>query len=83
MQRGHPAMWSFLSTPRAFRRSAISRTNWSSVSSTRFPRSMNMFETERFPEPCQFLGSGMFGFAVVLSISATMWRIVPLGRIGA
>ena len=31
-----------------------------------------MFETDRFPEPCQFLGSGMFGFAAVLSISATM-----------
>jgi hypothetical protein len=23
---------------------------------------MNMFDTERLPEPCQFRGSGTFGF---------------------
>ena len=32
------------------------------------PRSMNMFATERLPEPCQFLGSGTFLFDGELSM---------------
>ena len=36
--------------------------NCSSVSDTRCPRSMNMFATERLPEPCQLRGSGTCRF---------------------
>src|SRR5687768_1776298 len=65
---GQPITTSFLVSLSFARRSAISASNCSSVSATRIPRSMNMFATERFPEPCQLRGSGMFLFADVLSM---------------
>ncbi|MND09588.1 hypothetical protein D3C83_330430 [compost metagenome] len=48
-------------------RSAISFWNCSSVNDTRLPRSMNMLVIDRLPDPDQFLGSGTFLLAVVLS----------------
>ena len=50
------------------RRAAISAWNCSSVRDTRLPRSMNMFATERLPEPCQLRGSGTFLFDSELSM---------------
>ena len=50
------------------RRAFISAMNCSSVSDTRLPRSMNMFATDRLPDPCQLRGSGTFLFFGELSM---------------
>lgn len=63
---GQPMTWSFGPRFSAWRRFSISAKNCSSVMDTRLPRSINMLVTERFPEPCQFLGSGTFGLVSVL-----------------
>ena len=55
----------------------------SRVIDTPIPRSMNMFAIDRFPEPCQFRGSGMFLFDGELSMKPMMCRIVPFGSSGA
>src|SRR5678815_477895 len=60
VQSGQPMTLSFFVRCSLSRRCAISAWNCSSVSDTRCPRSMNMFATDRFPDPCQFLGSGTF-----------------------
>src|SRR5262249_462788 len=57
---GQPMTLSFFVRWRCSRRLAISAWNCSSLSATRMPRSMNMFATERLPEPCQLRGSGTF-----------------------
>src|SRR5262249_36202124 len=68
LHSGQPMTLSFFVTCRWSRRFAISSWNCSSVNATRMPRSMNMFATERLPEPCQLRGSGTFLFDGELSM---------------
>src|SRR4029079_11685154 len=65
---GQPMTLSFFVRWRCSRRFAISSWNCSSVSATRMPRSMNMFATERLPEPCQLRGSGTLRLVGELSM---------------
>src|SRR5262249_48695110 len=77
---GQPIPLSFLVRCSFSRRFFISSWNCSSVNATRMPRSMNMFATERLPEPCQLRGSGTFLLVGELSMKPMMCRIVPFGR---
>src|SRR5205814_5105415 len=83
LHSGQPMTLSFFVMCSASRRLAISSWNCSSLSATRIPRSMNMFATERLPDPCQLRGSGTFLFDGELSMNPMRCRIVPLGGSGA
>src|SRR5687767_8582493 len=68
LHSGQPTITSGRFGPRRSRRFAISAWNSSSVNGMIWPRSMNMFAIDRFPDPCQLRGSGMFLLFGVLSM---------------